>query len=293
MAEELREQARQLRREGLSVAQIAERLGGRSKKTIQDWVFGVPPPEWTRRPLAKDAERARARELRLEGLTYGEIADALGVSKSSISLWTRDLPHPPKSERHDARHAGAKRYYELRRRRVHIERQNEKRAWADEIGPLSDRELLIAGAVAYWAEGSKSKPWRPSERVTFVNSDPGMIRLFMTYLEMLGVVPERLRLRIHIHESADVAAASRYWSEILQRPVSEFQRPTLKRHSPSTNRKNVGVDYHGCLSVCVLRSAALYRRIEGTWWAVRAAAERSSSQPGSECPPGDPPSITV
>lgn len=273
MPDASKEQARQLRREGLSVAQIAERLGGRSKKTVQDWVFGVPPPEWTRRPQAKDAERARARELRSKGLTYAEIATELGVSKSSISLWTRDLPAPPKSERHDARHAGAKRYYDLRRRRLHIERQNEKLAWSNELGLLSDRELLIAGAVAYWAEGSKSKPWRPTERVTFVNSDPGMIRLFVAYLELLGVVSERLRLRIHIHESADVTAASRYWSEFLELPISEFQRPTLKRHTPVTNRKNVGVDYHGCLSVGVLRSAALYRRIEGTWWAVRVAAD--------------------
>ena len=143
------------------------------------------------------------------------------------------------------------------------------------LGPLTDRELLVAGAVAYWAEGAKAKPWRPSERVTFVNSDAGMIQLFMAYLDLLGVVPERLRLRILIHESADVLAAARYWSDILMVPISVFQRPTLKRHSPLTNRKNVGVDYHGCLSVSILRSAALYRQIEGTWWAVRAAAQKS------------------
>lgn len=224
--------------------------------------------------MAKDAERARARELRLEGKTYDEISKELVVSKSSVSLWTRDLPAPPKSDRHDARHAGAKLYYDLRRRRVHVERQNEKLAWSDDLGPLSDRELLIAGAVAYWAEGSKAKPWRPTERVTFVNSDPGMVRLFLAYLDLLGVAPERLRLRISIHESADVPAASRYWSDLLGLAISDFQRPTLKRHAPMTNRKNVGADYHGCLSVCVLRSAELYRRIEGTWWAVRTAAEK-------------------
>lgn len=81
------------------------------------------------RPRAKDAERQQARQLRLEGLTYDEIASRLGVSKSSISLWVRDLTHPaPTQNGQEARHAGAKRYYDLRRRRVFVERQNEKLA---------------------------------------------------------------------------------------------------------------------------------------------------------------------
>jgi hypothetical protein len=54
--------------------------------------------------------------------------------------------------------------------------------------------------------------------------------------------------------------------------VDSLQRSTLKRHQPATNRKNVGADYHGCLVVSVLRSAALYRQIEGIWFAVRDAA---------------------
>lgn len=273
MGEELKARARQLRREGLSVAQIAERLGGRSRKTVQGWVFGVPPPEWTRRPLAKDAERDRARELRLAGLTYTEIATELGVSKSSISLWTRDLPHPKTAEQKlEARLAGARRYFDLRRRRVLMERQHEKQAWADAVGPLSDRELVLAGAVAYWAEGAKSKPWRATETVSFINSDAGMIRLFLAFLHHLDVPRERLRFRLQIHESADLCSSTEHWAEVAGVPIESFQRPTLKRHLPLTNRKNVGAGYHGCLVITVLQGARLYRRIEGTWWAVARAS---------------------
>ena len=91
---DIKERARELRRQGMSVKQIVAELGLHSTHTVQDWVMGVPPPAWTRRPRAKDEERARARELRSQGLTYDEIASELNVSKSSISLWTRDLPHP-------------------------------------------------------------------------------------------------------------------------------------------------------------------------------------------------------
>jgi len=82
-------------------------------------------------------------------------------------------------EKQDAGKAGAKRCFDLRRSRVFVERHNQKLAWSNQIDSLSDRELLIAGAVAYWAEGRKAKPWRTSEVVVFVNSDAAMIRLFL------------------------------------------------------------------------------------------------------------------
>ena len=108
---DIKERARDLRRQGLSVRQIAAELDMTSTKTVQTWVRGVPPPEWTRRPRAKDAERAKARDLRTQGLTYDEITRELHVSKSSISLWTRDLPHPERSQSgYDARRAGHRRY---------------------------------------------------------------------------------------------------------------------------------------------------------------------------------------
>jgi transposase len=273
---DIKERARQLRREGMSVKQIVAELGLTSTHTVQDWVQGVPPPAWTRRPRAKDAERARARELRTQGLTYDEIATELKVSKSSISLWTRDLPHPERGpDDPSPRMAGLLRHYELRRMRVAAECAAEKQQWSETIGHLSTRELLIAGTVAYWAEGSKSKPWRMSERVIFVNSDADMITLFRAFLSVLGVEDDRLRLQIAIHESGDVKAAERFWADVVQIPVSSFNRTTLKRHKVRTNRKNVGADYHGCLSIRVLQSAALYRQIEGMWWAVRAAGPTS------------------
>src|SRR4051794_6069366 len=39
----------------------------------------------------KVADQTRARELRVEGWTYAEICTELGVAKSSVSLWCRDI----------------------------------------------------------------------------------------------------------------------------------------------------------------------------------------------------------
>jgi hypothetical protein len=90
----LRDQAVLLRWQGKSLRQIKAILGPMSNATLHDALRGEPPPEWTRRPNAKDGLRARARELRDQGLDYEEIAAALGVAKSSVSLGVRDLPVP-------------------------------------------------------------------------------------------------------------------------------------------------------------------------------------------------------
>jgi hypothetical protein len=82
----LRERTVELRREGKSRREIKEILGPMSNATLNEALQGVPPPEWTRRPNAKDELRDKARELRTQGMDYEEIAATLGVAKSSVSL---------------------------------------------------------------------------------------------------------------------------------------------------------------------------------------------------------------
>ena len=106
-AERLREQAIALRRAGRSRREIKEILGIGSNQTLNEALRGEPPPEWTRRPRAKDDLHARARELREQGLDYEEIAAALGVSKSSVSLWVRDMPRPERLSYEECRKRSA------------------------------------------------------------------------------------------------------------------------------------------------------------------------------------------
>jgi hypothetical protein len=82
-------------------------------------------------------------------------------------------------------------------------------------------------------------------------------------LRLLDVTDDRIRLRLHIHETADEAAALDWWAQELDWPRDGFERTTLKRHNPKTVRKNVATDYHGCLAVRVLQSRDLYRVLAG------------------------------
>ncbi|MFJ7302282.1 hypothetical protein [Streptomyces sp. NPDC099088] len=276
--EALRDQALSLRAAGLSRRQIRDRIQVHDNDLLNRLLEGEPPPGRPRHPRAKDDLRARARELRLQGWTYDRIQLELGCSKSSISLWVRDLPTPERRKRtREEASAIAKRGWEVTMRLRDEERRRTKEAAAAEIGALSDRELFLLGVGLYWAEGSKTKPHLTQERVTFINSDPRMIEVYLAWLRLLGVTPDRLRLHVHIHETGDVEGAERFWTEHVGADATALGKTYLKRHNPKTNRKNLGQDYRGCLVIRVLGSAELYRRIEGWWYGIVLSAREAGS----------------
>lgn len=263
------EDAVAMRRAGMSRGQIADALGLKSGGgALSRWLKDVPAPAWTLRPNAKDDLREKAVAMRKDGLSYREIREQLGVSKSTLSLWLRDLEL---TEEQNDRLVEMKKLGRTRAGRTmqarRLARQAATRdAAAAQISAVAESELFVAGVVAYWAEGSKAKPWRSGERFCFVNSDSEMITLMLRWLELIGIEPDRLIMRVSIHESADVAAAEAYWRSVTGVGPDQFRRASLKRHNPRTVRKNVGADYHGCLALSVRCSTELSRQIAG-WWA--------------------------
>jgi predicted transcriptional regulator len=272
---QLREQAIALRRTGKSRREIKQLLGITSNWTLNESLKGEPPLPQNFRPNAKDDARARARALRGQGLSYNQIVAELGVSKSSVSLWVRDMPRTGRLSYEAFRErqaAGVRRWWATERQVREARRVAVSTAAENEIGELNDREIIIAGAIAYWCEGAKNKPDRRYDRVVFTNSDPGLSVLFLRFLDTAGVSRDRLIYQVQIHESADVRAAQTFWLSVTGADPAQFRHPTLKRHNPRTVRTNTGEDYHGCLRIEVRRSTGLYRKIEG--WAAAAMASR-------------------
>ena len=242
---------------------------------LNRFLEGVPPPEWTRRARAKDELRKAARDLRAQGLDYEDIAAALSVAKSSVSLWVRDLPTPPRLSYEENRKRsaeGARRYWEVERTVREAGRAAVTERATDEIGAMTDREILIAGAVAYWCEGTKSKPHRRVERVAFINSDPALIGFFLRFLDTAGIPLDDLIFRVYIHESADVERLT--GSGWISRQLSPAS--SGGRYSSATTRRlcartltRVTVAACGSTSAgaatCTARSRAGLRL---PWWAV-------------------------
>ncbi len=141
---------------------------------------------------------------------------------------------------------------------------------------MTSREILIGGAIVYWCEGAKRKPHSPSERVIFINSHPELIRLFLRLLEAAGVDSRKLRFRVQIHETADIARRRSSGCASPGRTGADraqLYRTTFLHHNLRTVRRNVGCGYQGCFRLEVMQSAELYRMIEGWVCAVTSSGQ--------------------
>jgi hypothetical protein len=272
--DELAERSRLLRAGGATYKQIKAELGIGSSTTISRMlgVAGTGPP----RPRLTPEIRERARGLRRSGRSVPEISRELGIARSTAWVVTKDIAWAPGPDSAARRAEAGRRYWRTRNAQRDQERVKAHAAAAAEVGGLSDRELLLLGTVLNWAEGSKSKRWSRREQLELINSDPDVIRLFLAWLKLLGVTADRLHYRVHIHESADVDGAERFWAGAVGISRDSLAPATLKRHNPKTARKNTGDAYGGCLAIRVRRSAAQYWRMHGLWLAIFAALREAN-----------------
>ena len=225
--------------------------------------------------------------LRRQGKSRREITEILGpMSSSTLTNLLQGEPLPPEragpgyAESRKRVSEGVRRYWDAERASREAARAAITAAAAAGIETLTDREILIAGAVAYWCEGARNKPHRRADRVTFANGDPKLISFFLLFLDTVGIPRPELAFQLQIHETADVPSAEQFWLEQTGARPEQFCKTFLKQHNPATTRKNVSDDYHGCLRVDVRRSCELYRRIEGWASAVTRTAE-ASDKPGA------------
>ena len=205
----------------------------------------------------KVKERLRARELRAQSWTLQDIATELGVSKSSASLWVRDVEFVPNPRR--TRHIGPRKPSSLHVRKLaEIERCRQE--GIERIGELSEREFFVLGLALYAGEGSKT-----SDKIYFANSDPRLILLFVTWLRRFFPVDEsRLRVKLYLHEGLDLDAAKEFWSMLTEIPISQFGKPYRAVADPTIRRSK---HVMGCPGICY-SSASTFRRVMGLIEAV-------------------------
>lgn len=165
-------------------------------------------------------EQERARELRARAWTLQEIATELGVAKSSVSLWVRDVDFVPRPRLNRNYGARAHRPHRQRARKLdEIARLDAE--GRERLESLSRREALVAGVALYAGEGSKTDGC-----VSMANTNAELLAFFCRWLREFFEVDEgRLRGRIYLHQGLDVVAATEYWSTVTDVPVAQFGKP--------------------------------------------------------------------
>lgn len=176
-----------------------------------------------------------------------DIAAELGVSKSSVSLWVRDVTCGPIVRRNGHAH-GERGPNKLQVAKAEeIERLKVEGAAA--IGKLSEREFLIAGAALYAGEGSKT-----DADLVFANCDPRIILFFVSWLRQCWEVDEtKFRIKLYLHQGLDLDAAMLFWSELAEIPLTQFYKPYRAAPNPSIRKSKHPM---GCPGVRYSSSAA-------------------------------------
>ena len=181
--------------------------------------------------MAKTALRGEAIKLRHQGYTFGQIKRELGVAKSTLSGWLRNL------------HLSEEQLILLSRNRaisrdIRIERfrQTARNKWINRLKdklseqekgllPLTEKELFIAGVFLYWGEGSKQRGI-----VAISNTDPRVIKFALYWMtKILRVPKEKIYIRLHLYNDMDFEKEMRFWSRNLDIPKSQFKSPYIKK----------------------------------------------------------------
>ena len=208
-------------------------------------------------------EKLEARRLRSLGCSFGEIQKKLGVAKSSVSLWVRDI-ELTSEQKVGLSQKGIQKDIIERRRATRLKNESAKRqiiidAANKEIKNISERELWLIGIMLYWAEGGKTR----RGIVRFSNSDPEMIKIMMAFFRRICNVPEKkFRGYIHIHPHLDYKKAEEYWSHVSRIPLNKFFK-TYRKMNPSSKNKRDNLPL-GTFDIYVL-STELFLKILG--WA--------------------------
>jgi len=169
----------------------------------------------------------KAYQLRLKGKSYGEIKRALGIPKSTLSSWFKNLELPPAAQKllEEKGRVARKQLTAFNRRRtkaIQVENQKITQQALSEIHSLSKYELLLIGAALYWGEGWKSERSNKGS-VEISNSDPYFIALFARFLkEVLAVPKEKLKVSILVHPKINAQSATTFWSKVTGIPRERF-----------------------------------------------------------------------
>lgn len=189
--------------------------------------------------------KSEALNLRKQGYSLGEISLALGISKSTASLWLRGVSLGDEAvTRLKMREAkGRSHAHEVQKNKSAAEEKILRNTLIKEIeiikSPFIARVLV---SLLIWTEGTKSK----QSYLTFVNSDPSMVSTYIYCLKLgFNASPDRFRALLHVHQYHDEALLKEYWSSITGIDVSQFNKSYRKANSGITIKD----DYKGCISI--------------------------------------------
>ena len=183
-------------------------------------------------------------ELRKQGKTYGEIRAELGIAKSTLCDWFRDVPwsrHVKKSNTES----------HITRSTEHMKKLNDGRKkwltdWYEQISAEaivtfkkhSKEPLFVAGLMLYAGEGEKND----MASIKMANCDFELHKIFMRFmLQYLAVENQKIKCSVLAYPDLDLESCLAKWSFELGIPRENFYKTQVIQGKHKTRRLQFGV----------------------------------------------------
>ncbi len=183
--------------------------------------------------------------MRESGMSYSQIKTELGVSKSTLSLWLRDLPLS------DARLRELRDFSQVRIEKTRATKLKNKilrrNAVLENIKldfQKNKNPLFIGGFYLYWGEGTKSAEYT----IALTSTDPGIIKTYIAWLKLLHIDINDCKVKLHLYADQDVQNSIKFWSQLTNLSSQHFYKPYIKE-STLKSKTYKGMFGHGTCTV--------------------------------------------
>lgn len=216
--------------------------------------------------------KENATKLRKNGMPLGQIEIKLGIPKSTLSYWFRDIKLTD-MQKVAIKQKWLKAIKESRANAIlwHNEqkanRVEEAKIAAESVIKNIDHTdkstLELSLALLYLGEGSKK-----SSDTSIGSSDPDILNFFIFCMkELYSISPTQARFYLHLRADQNINKTKQYWAKTLDVPIENFR-------STSLDKRTIGrPTYDSYKGVCVASygQVALQRRLV---WISRLFCEK-------------------
>jgi len=176
---------------------------------------------------------------RKKGYSYNMISEKLGLAKSTLSDWLREIPYTPSKEVEKRIKLNYLNIAQFKHNQRMMDIKKMKEIGKKEIGRLTKRDLWMLGIGLYLGEGSKLY-----EEITIINSDPKIIKIAVKWFrEFCGLKDENFAPIAHTYPDNNIKETIKYWAKVIGIPENQFRKTQIDRRTNKAGKKKRKLPY--------------------------------------------------
>jgi len=208
--------------------------------------------------------KEKAINYRKRGYSYGMISEKIGLSKSTLSTWLKEIPYIPSKRVINRIGAARAKSAQTKHNQKVANILMAKKLAKKELGKLTKRDLWLLGIGLYLGEGTKSQ-----ETVQMINSDPKVIKLSIEWLKRIcGLSVKNFTITVYAYPDNNIQKTINFWSKTTGISKNQFSKTQIDRRTDKLIKNKRKLAY-GTARLTVKTNgkkefgASLHRRIMG------------------------------